>query len=367
MKLAVIGASTGQLPLCLKAREMGIETICFAWEQGAVCRDRVDRFYPVSVLEKERILEICRKERVDGIVTNASDLLAEIAAYIAERMDLPGNSYRAMTAIKRKSQVRKACRTIPGLAPVECRLFRGERPDRYPCIVKPETGAAKKGVSFVENAADFDKAIAYALEANDRILIEEYVEGRELSVEALSCNGIHYIIQLTDKENSGPPHFVELGHHQPANLPSETAGRIGRIVPEILDRIDLRNGASHTELKIDADGNIRLIEVNPRGGGDHISSTLVYESTGFDYLRGMIEVALGIFQAPKIARTNHAGIYYLCAQTEHLLPLFRSAAGKPWLVEAEWHEGPLEPATGNYDRNGYLIYRSDRKIDCGHE
>ena len=80
MKLAIIGASTGQLPLCLKAKEMGLKTICFAWEQGAICKDYVDKFYPISVLEKDEILEMCKLEKVNGVVSNASDLLAEITA-----------------------------------------------------------------------------------------------------------------------------------------------------------------------------------------------------------------------------------------------------------------------------------------------
>ena len=107
MKLAIIGASTGQLPLCLKARELGIETICFAWEQGAICKDYVDKFYPISVLDKEKILQICKTEDIDGVVSNASDLLAEISSYISEKMSLNGNLYKNILNIRDKKYVRE--------------------------------------------------------------------------------------------------------------------------------------------------------------------------------------------------------------------------------------------------------------------
>ena len=75
IRIAIIGASYLQLPLVKKAKEMGLETHCFAWDEGAVCKDFVDFFYPISILEKELILEVCRNKSIDGIVSIASDEL----------------------------------------------------------------------------------------------------------------------------------------------------------------------------------------------------------------------------------------------------------------------------------------------------
>ena len=83
-RLAIIGASYLQRPLVLRAKEMGLYTICFAWEQGAVCQDLCDLFYPVSITEKEEILAICRKEHIDGICTIASDVAAPTVAYASD-------------------------------------------------------------------------------------------------------------------------------------------------------------------------------------------------------------------------------------------------------------------------------------------
>lgn len=354
MKLAIIGASTGQLPLCLKARELGIETICFAWEQGAICKDYVDKFYPISVLEKEKILQICKTEDIDGVVSNASDLLAEISSYISEKMSLNGNLYKNILNIRDKKYVREISNKIKYLNPVREYLLT-ESIIEFPCVVKPIQGAAKKGVSFVSDRGDLEDAIKYTGESKDNILVEQYVDGREISAEVISYKKKHYILQLTDKDNTGAPHFVELGHHQPSLVSNDVKGKLRLIIPELLDKLGYENGASHIEFKIDKNDQLYLIEVNPRGGGDEISSRLVQLSTGYDYIKGIIEVALGCFVEPLITRNEYSGIYYFCKQSE---ALFRNLPNNDssWIIEKSIKTLNFTEATGNYDRNGYLIY-----------
>ena len=71
MRLAIIGASKGPLPICQTAKDLGIETFCFAWDQGAVCKDVVDHFYPISILEKDKIVGLCKELNIEGVVSNA--------------------------------------------------------------------------------------------------------------------------------------------------------------------------------------------------------------------------------------------------------------------------------------------------------
>ena len=106
--LAIIGASYLQRPLVEKAKAMGLRTICFAWEEGAVCKDLVDVFYPISIIEKEQILAICRNEYIDGICTIASDVAAPTVAYVAEKMGLVGNSYETALKANNKLLMRQA-------------------------------------------------------------------------------------------------------------------------------------------------------------------------------------------------------------------------------------------------------------------
>ena len=363
MKIAVIGASLGQLPLCLKAKEMGLETHCFAWSEGAICKDVVDFFYPISITEKDAIVDKCRELGVNGVVSNASELTAEVVAYVSEKLGLNGTPYNILEKLHDKLLVRQLSESVEGLSKPMYYQYEGNDRGIYPCVVKPCEGSSKAGVSFVKNSEEFKSAIKYAQNSTKgSIIVEEYIKGKELSVESISFNGRHQVIQITDKDSSDAPHFVELGHHQPASLSTEVESKIKSIVPMILTAIGYTNGASHVEVKYNC-ADIYLIEVNLRGGGDNISNKLVQMSSGIDYLRCMIEVALGTFEKPlMVSEPSFAGIYYLCEQTKENLPFFEHAQGKEWFVEGEINNRELRESHSNYERDGYLIYKSDHKV-----
>ena len=96
-KIAIIGASIGQLPLCRKAKELDIETFCFAWGEGAICKYEVDHFYPISIIDFDKILKVCQQNQIDGIVSNASDTTARTVSYIAEQLKLNGTPYNVLS------------------------------------------------------------------------------------------------------------------------------------------------------------------------------------------------------------------------------------------------------------------------------
>lgn len=367
MKLGIIGASSGQRSLCQKAKEMGLETICFAWEENAICKNIVDKFYPISILEIDKITEICKSEKIDGIVSNGSDLTAEITAILSERLGLIGNRQIDIQQIRNKSEIRKLTQHINDLSPVKSFIYTGQNSNLpFPCVVKPIKGAGKKGVQYSFSLEQFNSALTYALNENkeSEILIEEYIDGVEVSVESISFKGNHFVLQITDKRNTGAPHFAELEHHQPSSLPLSIQHRLKKITQQILYNINFQNGASHIEFKI-YNNNIYLIEVNPRGGGDEISNSLVELSTGYDYVRGMIEVALNLFIPPKSLRNNlYSGIYYLCKQTEERKSFFQLASSQPWLIKKDISSyESIKESKNNGDRNGYIIYQWTEKIN----
>ena len=360
-KIAIIGASVGQLPICRKAKEMGLETHCFAYDQDAVCKEVVDFFHPISVLEKDAIVTECRRLGIQGVVSNASDLTAEVVAYVSEKLGLTGAPYDNLLALRNKFHVRSLSSGIDGLTEIQYYIYNGEDKGLYPCVVKPVEGSSKKGVSFVSSRDDFAAAIQYA-DCGKDIVVEEYIDGKELSIESISYHGVHHIVQITDKDSSSAPHFAELGHHQPAQLPDEIRTRIYEVIPQVLNKIGYPNGPSHIEMKYNK-GKLYLIEANLRGGGDNISNILVFLSSGVDYLRHMIEVAMGEFNGLKqVAKPAYSGIYYLCSQTAYILPLFESSKGKEWLVDCQIYNTELTESHSNYERDGYLIYKSNHKV-----
>lgn len=366
-KLAIIGASYLQEPLVRKAQEMGIYTICFAWADGAVCSSLCDKFYDISIVEKDKILAICRHEHIDGIATIASDVAAPTVAYVANEMGLIGNEYEAAVRANNKFLMRNAFVK----ADVQCPKYKmvttvEEVEDEewtYPLIVKPSDRSGSLGVTKVSSKDELLKAVEKAIDVSfkKQAMIEEFIEGKEISVEFISYQGIHYPLQITDKVTTGAPHFVELEHHQPANLSGKEYERIYDITKKALNALGLTNGASHSEYKITDDGRIFIMEIGGRMGGDFIGSDLVRFSTGYDFLKGVIEVAMGSFEKPEITNHKYSGVYFLCEETRRLLHLFQHWKDIPYFVKGEISDNVLRHVNKSADRSGYIIYQADVK------
>lgn len=367
-KLAIIGASYLQLPLVKKAKEMGIETICFAWKEGAVCKEIADQFYPFSIIEKDEILKKCQEIGIDGITSIASDTAVVTVNYVASHMWLRSNpdEYSEVTTNKYKM---RQCFMENGVPSPKFTLVDDDnhyqiKGFKFPLIVKPTDRSGSRGVEIVLDPVQLEEAINRARKESfeHKAIIEEFVTGREISVESISYEGKHTILQITDKVTTGAPFFVELEHHQPSSFPEEIKLRIKEIVLHALDALHIKYGASHSELKITEDGDIKVIEIGARMGGDFIGSNLVQLSTGYDFLKGVIEVALGDFHEPVITEHQYSGVYFLSKETERLKPIIENWKSHPEIVEAEVTDNELRHIECSGDRSGYLIYKSDKKL-----
>lgn len=367
-KLAIIGASYLQEPLVKKAKEMGLYTICFAWADGATCADICDKFYDISIVEKERILEICQDEKIDGIATIASDVAAPTVAYIANRMGLVGNDYEAALRANNKYLMRNVFMEAGVPCPIYKMVTSVQELEwtnwNYPMIVKPSDRSGSLGVTKVHSESELEQAVDKALSVSfkKQAMVEEFIEGREISVEFISYNGAHYPLQITDKVTTEAPHFVELEHHQPSALSPEMFDKIYSITKNALNALGITNGASHSEYKITKDGRIAVMEIGGRMGGDFIGSDLVYLSTGYDFLKGVIEVALGEFEEPQITEHNCSGVYFLCEETKQLLPIIENWKDNPAFVAGEITDKELRKVEKSADRSGYVIYQSDKRL-----
>jgi biotin carboxylase len=367
--LAVIGASYLQRPLVEKAKAMGLRTICFAWEEGAVCRELVNVFYPISIVEKERILAVCQQEHIDGICTIASDVAAPTVAYVAEQMGLVGNSYEASLRANNKWLMRQAftkanvpcprhmCVTTMDMDIIQTQML-------LPLIVKPSDRSGSLAVNKITDWEQFSAALQEAQTASFKgeAMVEEFIEGREISVEIISYYGKHYPLQITDKVTTGAPHFVELEHHQPSSLSSEMYDIIYAITERALNALGITNGASHAEYKITDDGRICVMEIGARMGGDFIGSNLVQLSTGYDFVKGVIEVALGQFEMPVLTDKAYSGVYFLSTATAQVAHYIQQALQYPAIVQAEQTDTELHNITCSADRSGYFIYRANEKF-----
>ena len=364
-KLAIIGASYLQLPLVERAKKTGIETHCFAWSEGAICKEIADFFYPISILEKDDILQKCIDIKIDGITTIATDMAVPTICYVAEKMNLVSNSFISSLASTNKNEMRNAFKNGNCSIPKFIEANNNEvniKDFKFPLIVKPVDRSGSRGVTKVLFESQLPEAINYAISESfcKKAIVEEYIDGVEVSVESISWKGQHTILAITDKVTTGAPHFVELAHHQPSNLSVEIQNKIKVETIKCINALEINYGASHSEFKITPDGEVFVIEVGARMGGDFIGSHLVELSTGYDFLQGVINISLGKYEAPILESNNFSGVYFLCKETEHILPYFSQENN--FVIQKEIQNSNLKNITNSNDRSGYLIYQANKRI-----
>lgn len=373
LKLAIIGSGRMAWIVGGNAREMGIETYCFSNVLTPYIKENVDHFIDISIFEKDKIVDICKENGVNGVIAT-TELTVAIAAYIAEKLGTPSISYEIATLITDKYRNRIACKGVIELSqPAFYSLKDSNELSKvtcpFPVIVKPTGKGGKKGITVVNNQGELSSAYSYAKEnsGDAPVIIEQFISGgQEYSVESLSCKGKHYIVQVTEKISSGPPHCVELGHHQPALLTDSMRKKVEKALSKGLTAIGVDNSTCHTEIKIVGE-DIYLIEFNARPGGDHIAWPLTELSTGYNLIKGAISIALNCFDVFDTAKLNHdfAGVYFVTKQTAHLKPIFDSCDNEPWLYHKNNVSDELQTLEHNdcYGTNSIMYFSKEKRIE----
>lgn len=364
-KIAIIGTGYMARIIAERAKELGIESHCFSNDENSVAAEVADYFHFVNILDVDTLLAICRKLEVTGVIAT-TELTIWPTAYVAEKMGLLGNNTDVAKQITDKIAVRKKVKDVPNLYQPAFWEYDGTVIPEigcYPVVVKPIAAGGKRGVTVVKSAAEIENALTEAVRFSKikGALIEEYLDGgQEYSVESLSYRGKQHILQITQKDTSGPPHCVELGHHQPANLSTEMRDCVVNVISDALTAAGITEGPCHTEIKI-IDGKIYLIEINGRPGGDHIAYPLTELSTGFPYITGIIMAAIGKLEESALEKLeqNFCGVYFVTSQTAFLKETFDHCEDQPWFYKKNFISDELSPITHNDGFNtNYFMYLS---------
>lgn len=324
-KIAIIGANEFQNKLILKANEIGLETHVFSWGKGEIGQNTANYFYEFDVTDKEGISKKCQDLGVNGVCSIASDLTNITVNYVRKKLGFFRNSDECIEVTTNKFSMRNALKNGKSPIPNYYLLDKKNSTDaltNFPYIVKPVDRSGSRAVTLVKTPCEFDSAILESIQESfvSQAIVEEYIEGTEYSVESFSDNGIHYILQVTEKYTSGSPNFIEIAHIAPAILSEKKIKEIEKIVSNALTNLKVMYGACHSEIKIDSNGVIKIIEIGSRMGGDFIGSDLVCLNTKIDFLNLELLSALQISIEsvelnPKINDTETACVIFSFGKT----------------------------------------------------
>lgn len=301
-KLLVIGAGFLQSFVIRKAKAMGYETLAVDACPDAIGFRYTDRHAVINIVDENACLEYARKEKIDGVLTAATDYGVLTAAYIAQEMHLPGLNYEVAKLIKNKFLVRKRLYESR-VDDTEQAFELGEGTDlkslcsklTFPVMVKPCDGSGSRGAARVDTAEQFPSACAAAIDASitRRAEVETFIVGREYGAESLVVNGEIHVLGIMRKWMTEPPYYAELGHAIPTDLPLETETRARQCVEDAIRALGINFGSVNMDMLITPEGRIHIIDIGARMGGNMIGPCVIPYGTGVDYMANMIRNALG--------------------------------------------------------------------------
>lgn len=292
----VFGVGELQLSIINRANRKGLFTVGIDPCEDAYAKDACQAFEVVGGQDFEATLSVAKKYDVSAVVTAATDKTLVMMARVAKELNLPFYSVETAQWSTDKYQMKQ--RFIEGGVPcAQGRLIHNAAEAKdlfFPVICKPRDNSGSRGVKLCRDVNELQECIDEALDNSklDTVLVEEFIEGREFSIESLHYDGKSDVIQFTEKRTTEFPYNVELGHKQPANLTDDERQQIRDIISKIAACMNFENCPSHTELKVN-DRGVFVIETSPRLGGDYITSVLTPLSTGINLEDQLLHIALG--------------------------------------------------------------------------
>ena len=370
-KIMVLAAGLLQIDVIEKAKSMGYYVLAVDGNPKAPGFNVADKAICADIVNEETMLKIARDEHVDGVIHPCSEVSMAVMGRINDELGLSGISREQAICATNKHLMRKAFEK--GNAPSPKSILAQDAEDAWSrlqnefdtdAILKPSRNSGSRGIAKVSrnmDKGDFIRAYDEALsESRDHsVLIEQFIEGPEFSIEMIVWRGDIHVLNVTDKKTTGAPHFVELGHNQPSCFSATDVETLKAAAVAGVRALGVNNCACHAEAKL-MNGKAYLMEVGARLGGDFISTELTHLSTGIDMVAAAIDVALGV-EPDLSAKEEPKGvcIRYFCPKPGKLVSISNTEVlNNPhvYLWEIYPKEGDVIPAvTSSLCRSGHVI------------
>ena len=303
-KLLMLGGSMQQIPAIRRAKEMGHYVITCDYLPDNPGHKYSDEFYNESTTDLEGVLAVAEQLKIDGIVAYASDPAAPTAAYVAEKLGLPGNPYKSVKLLTEKDLFRAFLKEHGFNTPEACGYLTYEEAMadierfHFPIMVKPVDSSGSKGVVKVYEKDGVKAAVEEALSYSrgKRFVIEEFIEkkGYQISGDGFSVNGKLVFTSYGNElySGKGTREYVALGEFWPSLLTAEQKQKVDNELQRLITALDMKTGAYNIEVILDKDDTPYVLELGPRNGGSYIPQLIQY-ATGVDMIDFTIKGALG--------------------------------------------------------------------------
>ncbi len=304
--ILILGGGVMQEPGIRIARRKGWRILLADGNPNAIARARADVFECIDLKDKDGLLafasSVREKSGLDGVFTAGTDFSSSVA-WVAEKLGLPGISYATAMRATDKCLMREAFRAagVPGPRFV-CWAGTGDPGARleaagmtFPLVVKPVDNMGARGVKRVENSDELGEAcrVAFSLSRTSRVIIEEYMEGPEFSLDAIVDRGKVIVCGVADRLIRFPPSFVEMGHTMPTGFAPESVQEIESVFLAGIKALGIDNGAAKGDIKLTPRGPM-VGEIAARLSGGYMSGWTFPLASGVEVTEAALNIAVGL-------------------------------------------------------------------------
>lgn len=341
-KILLLGGSAQQIIVIKTAKKLGYETILCDFLIDNPGQYEADKFYLVSTTDKEAVLKVAIQEHIDGILAYASDPAAPTAAFVAEKLKLPGNPYQSVEVLCNKDRFRMflaansfSTPMAKGYVSIE-KALSDRKKFNYPIIIKPVDSSGSKGVTVLYRDTELENALRFAFSFSrcHKIIVEHFIEKKHPYL----IGGDIFIIEKRialwgllncHRDNQVNP-LVPVGKSYPLQLEEKDIEKVKETLIAIVEKLGICNGAMNVELVIDKNDFVWPIDIGPRSGGNMIPD-LLGDMFGVDISEMAIKSAMGEkldekFKTPNGCyatynlHSNQNGVYKNIVFSEKLAP-----------------------------------------------
>ena len=346
-RIFMLGAGFMQGVAIRAAHALGCTVVAADGNPSAACAAEADEFVCIDLKDTAQLVEYAKQLQqnggLDAVFTAATDFSAAVAA-VAAACGLRGHTLEAALNATDKVRMRECFRkagvpspafielTAAGLAAPVDRLtatdsarysdagtdpadtlerWLGDLAGHFPLVIKPVDNMGARGCSLVNSLVDLREAAETALHysRSGRIIVEEYIKGKEFSIEGLVFGGKLFITALADRHIFFPPYFIEMGHTIPSDCSQEIADEVITVFEQGVQALGLTDGAVKGDILV-REGKAFVGEIAARLSGGYMSGWTVPYSSGLDITAAALTLALG--GSPRLT---------MCGKDEFTAPL----------------------------------------------
>jgi len=278
----ILGASYYQVDTIKTAKRLGYKTITTDNNPHNPGHALADRSFNVDTTDKDGILSLAISNRIDGIISPATDVAVPTAAFVAEKLVLAGPPVIATEIVCNKRQFRqfqtdRGLPTPKSITISELDKIAEDDFSNQPWIIKPSISSGGKGVHILKSKSDLYTHLqdAKSFSLNNQYLIEEYIDGFQGTAEGFMAEGVIDQFFVMDRQTVPPPYVTTSGHQIPSELPEQIVAVLRDQIKLIWENLKVTGGAFDCDFVV-RDSEVYILEITPRVGGNSISRLLKY-------------------------------------------------------------------------------------------